>query len=259
LTVVATDLTAYYQSPAVRERIDNLLAIMPRERASVLDIGARNGYISGLLAERYAAVTALDLVPPERGADNVMVVQGDATLLCFPDNSFDIVLCAEVLEHIPPELLKKACNEIARVARYEAVIGVPYRQDLRLDRLTCGSCGKTNPPWGHLNTFHEDRLKHLFEGFIPTATQYVGKKREATNTAAVWLLDLAGNPWGPYDACEAVCMCCGMRMNAPSGRGLIQRAAGAVAVRMNRVQSRVAPEMPCWIHMVFSKTPMKAS
>ena len=42
-------------------------------------------------------------------------VAGDVTNLDFPDRSFDCVFCAEVLEHIPVNLLEVACRELTRV------------------------------------------------------------------------------------------------------------------------------------------------
>ena len=46
-------------------------------------------------------------------------VQGDITALEFPTDFFDIVVCTEVLEHIPSDKLARACPELSRVAIYE--------------------------------------------------------------------------------------------------------------------------------------------
>src|SRR5580658_5701608 len=124
---------------------------MPLGRTSILEIGARDGYHSRPLTERFAEVTALDLEKPTFEFPGVITVAGDATKLQFADSSFDCVLCAEVLEHIPA--LEQACRELARVVRHELIIGVPFRQDTRSGRTTCRNCGKTNPPWAHVNSF----------------------------------------------------------------------------------------------------------
>jgi hypothetical protein len=70
--------------------------------------------------------------------------------LGFADDFFDFVLCAEVLEHIPTASLSRACSELGRVSKHYVLIGVPYRQDIRVGRTTCWSCRKKNPPWGHI-------------------------------------------------------------------------------------------------------------
>lgn len=54
----------------------------------------------------------LDLAPPD---PRIRLVQGDATLLPFPDATFDAVICSETLEHIPDD--DRAAQELARVIR----------------------------------------------------------------------------------------------------------------------------------------------
>src|SRR5206468_12881601 len=110
--------------------------------------------------------------------------KGDVTGLPFADNSFDVVCCLEVLEHIQPGQLPAACREIARVARHQTIIGVPYRQDLRIGRTTCSDCGTLNPPWGHRNSFDPRQLESLFGSLHPVSLTYVGQKHERTTALA---------------------------------------------------------------------------
>jgi len=98
-----------------------------------------------LLVELFDEVTALDLEKPTISHDKIACVQGDIINLDFDDNTFDLVFCAEVLEHIPPHLLERATSELSRVSREFLLIGVPYKQDIRVGRTTCYSCGAKNP------------------------------------------------------------------------------------------------------------------
>ena len=245
------DLEQYRSSGPEKERTADLLRLLPRGRASVLDVGARDGHFSRLLAERFPAVTALDLQKPSFKHPGVTAAAGDVTRLQFPDGSFDCVFCAEVLEHVPD--VTRACREIARVARHEIVIGVPFRQDIRLGRTTCRACGRPNPPWGHLHAFDERRLLRLFPGLRVTARSFVGRRTEATNFVSAALMDLAGNPWGTYDQ-EEPCVHCGARLlPPPPGRPLAAKVCSALAARLNRLQARWTPPRGNWIHLVFSK------
>src|SRR4029434_3049402 len=117
------------------------------------------------------------LVRPPIRHPRVESVAGDARALSYEDNSFDVVVCAEVLEHIDAHSLESACPEGARVARCAVVIGVPYRQDLRCGESKCGNCGKVNPPWGHISTFDERQIKALFYGLTGTRVCDVGLNR----------------------------------------------------------------------------------
>jgi SAM-dependent methyltransferase len=244
-----SDLAKYRQSEQEKARTADLLRILPKGRRSVLDIGARDGFFSRLLTESFSEVTALDLERPGFDFPNVTTVAGDVTKLDFGDSSFDCVFCAEVLEHLPD--LLKACTEIRRVARHEIIIGVPFRQDTRLGRCSCNVCGKTNPPWGHVNSFDENRLLKLFEGARLLSKSYVGASNAATNSFSAFLMDLGGNPWGSYDQDET-CLFCGSRMTPPTSRPLWRKACSSIAIRLDNLQERLTQPHGNWIHVVFS-------
>jgi SAM-dependent methyltransferase len=66
-----------------------------------------------------AAMAQAGEVPPGGSA---AAARGDATAMPFPDGCFDLVIAAEVLEHIPAD--QAAMNEIARVLRPGGVAAV---------------------------------------------------------------------------------------------------------------------------------------
>ena len=243
------NLEQYRASETERARTADLLRILPKGQASVLEIGARDGHFSRLLTEHFRQVTALDLEKPGFEFPGVVTVAGDVTQLNFPDASFDCVFCTEVLEHIPD--LRQACVELMRVARRAIVIGVPYRQDTRIGRTTCPSCGRINPPWGHVNSFDENRLIKLFPGWRVASKSFVSVNRQRTNPLSTWLMDLGGNPWGTYDQDEHCS--CGARLTAPKHRSFVRRCCSAAAVYLNRMQSPLTRPHGNWIHIVFAK------
>ncbi len=245
-------MSVYRNAPQERDRVSDLMRVIPYGLTSVLDVGARDGYLSRLLAGRFPSVTALDLEKPAIAHDRITCVKGDVTSLEFPDNLFDVVVCAEVLEHIPPEGLESACNELSRVAGSHIVIGTPYRQDIRVGRTTCQACGHKNPPWGHVNVFDERRLEELFRPLRSVSTSFAGSSRFRTNAISTWLMDLGGNPWGCYDQEEA-CIYCGRQIEMPFERSFIQKLSSRLAYSMNAAQSYFVSPRPGWIHMVFKK------
>jgi SAM-dependent methyltransferase len=246
------DLRAYRANPREVERVSRLFELLPPQGESVLDIGARDGHLSALLAERFDRVVALDLEAPVVEHPRVLCVAGDATALDYPDNSFHTVVCAEVLEHIPTHLLPQACREIVRVASHCAVIGVPYRQDLRLGSTTCGSCGASNPPWGHVNSFDEAGLVSLMSGLTPVATDFVGRTRTASNAFSARLLHFAGNPYGTYAQDEG-CVHCGQPLGGPAARSWVQKVATKVGTWGLGLQEKFTPWRGNWLHMRFEK------
>lgn len=249
---MTSDLTAYRASTAEQQRIADLFELLPSRGIQALDIGARDGYFAVKLAGKFDKVVALDLEKPEIDHPSIESVQGNVTCLQFADSQFDAVLCAEVLEHIPEHLLAQACSEISRVARDKVVIGVPYSQDLRCGRTTCEKCGKTNPPWGHVNSFNEQRLLSLFPSLVLEKATFVGVSIDRTNVISAALLDFAGNPFGTWQQDEP-CVHCGAPIGAPRPRSLPQRIATRVAFMLNRLQSRFVKSHGNWIHVRFSK------
>ncbi|WEN41440.1 hypothetical protein CKCBHOJB_00992 [Thauera sp. GDN1] len=244
------DLTAYRASTSEQERTDDLVRLMPSAGEIALDIGARDGHFSRLLAERFGTIVALDLCLPRFMLPKVLCIQGDVTKLSFSDKSIDFILCAEVLEHIPPDLLPLACNELQRVCRGKLLIGVPYRQDLRLDRLTCSHCKKKNPPWGHVNQFDENVIANLFKNSAIEFISYVGHTRAQTNILSAFLMDLAGNPYGTYMQDEP-CIHCGKKMPLPPPRNLTRKILTRLAIFARSLTRPFKKERAKWIHVIL--------
>lgn len=92
----------------------------------VLNAGCGEGLYAPLVEryERVAEIFNLDLAPPpvarRREDPRHMDVQGSVTALPFASESFDAVICSEVLEHIPAD--GDAVAELARVAKPGALV-----------------------------------------------------------------------------------------------------------------------------------------
>ena len=246
------DLFDYRASEREQQRMQDLLNLLPQSGSSALDVGARDGHLSRLLINRFERVVALDIQPIPALPSRVEFVQGDIADLQFQDNEFEAVVCAEVLEHIPPERLPRACSELARVARSSVIVGVPFRQDLRCARTTCVECGGENPPWGHVNSFDNQRLAGLFSGLSVDTVSYVGSSLQRTNALSAALMSFAGNPFGTYGQDEP-CIHCGASLKPPPQRSIVQRLATRAATIVDRLQNRFRAPQPNWIHVRFSK------
>lgn len=245
-------LSEYRASPSELQRTDDLLKLMPESGIIAIDIGARDGHFSVLMTKRYEQVVALDLTQPQIFHPQVQCVEGDATQLEYNDNYFDLVFCSEVLEHIPSDLLTKACSELERVSKQHLLIGVPYRQDLRVGRTTCYTCMKPNPPWGHVNAFDEKRLAALFPNCTVEATSYVSTNKESTNALASKLMDWAGNPYGTYVQ-EECCIHCGEKLKQPPPRSFVQKVLTKLAFWTQNLTQRYHKPHPNWIHVLLVK------
>lgn len=103
----------------------------------VLDIGCgKQGLISGIVSKYNA--TGLDIFEPnaiEAGNNRIYqdVVVGDARCLPFKNNSFDIALGVELIEHLNKHDGDKALTEMERVATKIVVIVMPIGKNAHHD------------------------------------------------------------------------------------------------------------------------------
>lgn len=90
---------------------------------NVLEIGIGNGFVSNYLKSIDIEVSTCDFdktLNPD--------IISDIRDINAPDNSFDLVLAAEILEHLPfDDDLDKALSELARITKKHVVISIPYR------------------------------------------------------------------------------------------------------------------------------------
>ncbi|WP_256081988.1 class I SAM-dependent methyltransferase [Massilia sp. YIM B04103] len=246
------NLTEYRASSSEQQRTADLLRLMPTKGRSALDIGARDGHFSLLMADRFEEVTALDLTHPNIPHPRVRCIKGNAARMQFADRTFDFVFCAEVLEHLPIAILQKACQEMARVVSDRILIGVPYKQDTRVGRTTCYSCGKRNPPWGHVNAFDEQRIAKLFPSCTLESISFVGLTTARSNWLSAALMDFAGNPYGTYEQ-EEPCIYCDRRLIAPPRRDLGQLIATKCAFGLRKISEILSKPRGNWMHLILRK------
>ena len=89
--------------------------------SNILEIGIGNKIVSSSLKNAGYNVTTLDH-NSELEPDYV----GDIRELPFESNSFDTILCFEVMEHLPFEDFEKILLELHRVSRKFVIISIPY-------------------------------------------------------------------------------------------------------------------------------------
>lgn len=134
---------------------------------TVLDAGCGEGFVADFIKRQDADlhITGVDLSEEairyarERFGEQARFCTGDLYDLPFPDNSFDTVLCSEVLEHL--EAPGQAAGELGRVARNYVVITVPLEPYFKLLNDLGQRMGLSPDP-GHVNFW----TKEDFQAFI---------------------------------------------------------------------------------------------
>jgi len=100
--------------------------LLRSECKTVLDIGCQEMFYYDRMKKKYD-VTLADYEPLHPN-----IKEEDVQNLSFKDKSFDIVLCQEVLEHVPNPV--QAMKELKRVAKKQLIISVPFEPYFTLFR-----------------------------------------------------------------------------------------------------------------------------
>ena len=98
-------------------QINEILSLDPE---SVLEVGIGNGLVSTYLKKRRINVTTLDI--DERLDPDCVGSVLDLPFFC---DSFEVVACFEVLEHLPYEDFSRALSELYRVSSSHVVLSLP--------------------------------------------------------------------------------------------------------------------------------------
>ncbi|MCM1323609.1 MAG: class I SAM-dependent methyltransferase [Acetobacter sp.] len=140
---------------------------------SLLDVGCGEGFIANFLYDNLAdtQITACDffyeaLIKAKEGnTRSICFEQADIMMLKYPENSYDVVIATEVLEHL--ENPKKALAELMRVARRAVVVSVPSEPFFCLGNLACGkNIKRLGNPIDHINHWTYGGFKRFLRGNI---------------------------------------------------------------------------------------------
>ncbi|MCB0827893.1 MAG: class I SAM-dependent methyltransferase [Solirubrobacterales bacterium] len=145
------------------------------EPESVLDAGCGEGETLERLAPLMPRVVAgVDLNPESVEFTRRRIPDGEFSVadivdLPFPDDSFDLVFCLEVLEHIPNP--GPVLAELARVADRDIIVSVPSEPWFRLGSL---ARGKYLSGWGnhpeHVNHWNPSSLTEFLASRLEVVT-----------------------------------------------------------------------------------------
>lgn len=157
----------------------------------VLEVGSGSGGVTEFLMHPVTGVDPAFERTAARSTNWLTPVTGSAEALPFEDDSFDVVLSVDVVEHLAPEARQPALREMVRVLRPSGRLIVTFpsgptakRLDTALNRAYRKRLG-VDHPWA---------IEHLQHG-VPDGQEVVRELRDSlANSATVELLP---HGWAP--------------------------------------------------------------
>jgi ubiquinone/menaquinone biosynthesis C-methylase UbiE len=146
---------------AVRyEKMKRFIGDVQNEK--VLDVGCGDGQFLNILAceDKYGLDISSFNIEIAKQHKDIILIQGDAESLPYADKFFDVVICADVLEHVlKPE---KVVEEIRRVLKDDGklFIVVPWEEDISIYEMYNGVYEFT-----HMRRFDVETFGELFKDF----------------------------------------------------------------------------------------------
>jgi ubiquinone/menaquinone biosynthesis C-methylase UbiE len=159
-------------------------AIKPK---TLLDIGCGEGFTTMEIIKKFPMINVeMREYDPEMVGKakqlhgSLQVKHGDITFIKEPNNSYDLVLATEVLEHLETPL--KAIEELKRVSCRYVLITVPNEPYWRIANILRGSylASLGNTP-GHIQHWTKNQLRNLLRRYF---------KKVKIKTSTLWNIAL---------------------------------------------------------------------
>ena len=119
------------EAPGARdeERVNKILDAIPTDVTTLLDVGVGGAYVYRRLKGRKSlkcfGIDISTMLVKDLKDSSVCV--GDVKNIPFKDDMFDLVLAADLLEHIKEEDFIQSVSELARVSKKYILINSPYK------------------------------------------------------------------------------------------------------------------------------------
>ncbi|MBU0605493.1 MAG: class I SAM-dependent methyltransferase [Candidatus Omnitrophica bacterium] len=226
------------------ERVRKIVEMIPVDVSTVLDVGIGGGYIYKELRKKKSLRCAgidlsLELV---KRLDEPAICVGDAGEIPFRSEHFDLVLAADLLEHIKDEFFKQTVSEIKRVSRKYILINSPYKDAIDWPVALCDRCNGEFNVYGHMQVIDTGLIRRAFpkEEFDVVISEIFGRKRSTRPAPLVYIARRFGKV---YSEEGAVCPYCFNISIRPPDRNFAEVLIGRMMAATFFFMDRAVPSL----------------
>ncbi|MBI5789097.1 MAG: class I SAM-dependent methyltransferase [Candidatus Schekmanbacteria bacterium] len=230
------------------DRICSTINLIPEDVKTILDIGCGDGRIANLLASDYWVVGADFIFHPLKKLKAAKTCT-EIKKLAFKENSFDLVMLTEVLEHLTDDFFYETVRNVQNVSKKYILVTVPYRQNLRSGFIKCEKCANIFHVWQHIRDFKGTKdLENLFSGYKPIKYAFFGENREYKSNLILIIKQKLGNRWFKAEE-HTVCLRCGNTEFPYTQRNIVTMICGA----FEKLLKKIPLKQKSWIGVLYLK------
>ncbi|TXF88341.1 class I SAM-dependent methyltransferase [Neolewinella aurantiaca] len=165
-----------------------ILKETPQSAARILDVGCGGGWVAKSLLPLKRKVVSFDIalsncikILARHPSPNHFAVNGDVLNLPFKEAFFDVVISAEVIEHVTDT--KAYIDNLLRVTKPggKIIISTPYNE--KRQHSLCIHCNRMTPHNAHIHSFKENSLDDI----LASHQEAQLKTRTLSNKALLFL------------------------------------------------------------------------
>jgi 2-polyprenyl-3-methyl-5-hydroxy-6-metoxy-1,4-benzoquinol methylase len=166
-----------YFSRQVGKGIVKFLRYVAPLQGRILDYGCGPGYLVEHLLEAGIRCEGVDVSPDsvkfinEKFANHPLWNGAKLSTdegLPLPSDSFDLIVCVEVIEHVVPAIVSRLLGDFRRILKPETgrlLITTPNSEDLSRNQVYCPECGSVFHRVQHVQSFTEASLNKLLSQY----------------------------------------------------------------------------------------------
>jgi SAM-dependent methyltransferase len=119
--------------------VASFLGLLPEDAETIVDVGCGHGWVSNQIPE-FRQVVCIDMAEETMRHVCRRKALGSIAALPLPDQSVDLTLATDVIEHLDEAELERAWIELDRAARKYIYLQCPNAEDLPLSQAVCKTC-----------------------------------------------------------------------------------------------------------------------
>lgn len=229
-------------------RIAETISMIPPGVNSILEAGCGDGRITNIIG-RYYNITGIDIDRKKIKDVSGKKAVADISRIPAKNDAYDLVISAEVIEHLDDEVFNRALKEMVRVSRKYILISVPFKENLPAQWKKCSRCGRIFHRWGHIRKFDFKIINGLCEGAEVAEKRFFSLKETRIPSVMYMCARIIGGVWGKEKGMPEPCPDCGGPSIKSEGN-----LFGKLFIRFIwRIEQAGIAKKPTWVCVLYRK------